>query len=115
MNKYQDFVWKKLATRDLLEQLAEEASELAQAALKMIRAVGYSENKTPVTIETAKENLQEEADDTLMMLSLLGLLTDGNPEDKWQNPDNNPKWERWATRLGYQDEAYELRGEMRLP
>lgn len=35
---YRDYILDKLDERTLLEQLAEEASELSQAALKLIRA-----------------------------------------------------------------------------
>ena len=44
---YRDYILDKLDERTLLEQLAEEASELSQAALKLIRAKGLSENITP--------------------------------------------------------------------
>ena len=45
---YRDFIKHKLDMRTLLEQLAEEASELSQASLKLIRAKGLSNNSTPI-------------------------------------------------------------------
>ena len=51
------FVLEKLDKRTILEQLAEEGSELSKASLKTIRAEEF-----------------------------------------------NPKWERWAKRLGYKEE-----------
>ncbi len=45
-----NYILSVLDTRTLLEQLAEEASELAQAALKFIRAAEYSNNPTPITL-----------------------------------------------------------------
>ena len=54
-----------LPDRELLEQLAEESAELSQAALKCIRAQGFSQNPTPVSCEDAMKNLQEEINDVL--------------------------------------------------
>lgn len=53
----------KLDKRALLEGLAEEASELAQAALKLIRAMGSSKNVTPTSEKEAWEHLYEEIAD----------------------------------------------------
>ena len=46
----------------MFEQLAEEAAELAQAALKLAR-IERGENPTPVSKEEAEENLREEYTD----------------------------------------------------
>lgn len=82
-----------LGERGLCEQLAEEASELSQAALKYIRAKGLSSNVTPISGEEAEANLREELNDVLMVADLLGLT-------KYDDEDNpNPKWKRWADRL----------------
>lgn len=56
----------------MLEQLAEEAAELAQAALKLAR-IERDENPTPVTSEEAHRNLIEEYTDVVMCTSELGL------------------------------------------
>lgn len=56
----------------MLEQLAEEAAELAQAALKLAR-IDRDENPTPVTSEQAQKNLIEEYTDVIMCTSELGL------------------------------------------
>lgn len=48
LDKYAEYIRSKLDRRTLLEQLAEEASELSQSALKVIRADGMSNNYTPV-------------------------------------------------------------------
>lgn len=90
MNKYKLRVIEKLDRRTALEQLAEEASELAQAALKVIRAEGLSKNPTPE--KKALSNLVEEAGDVLMVMELLGLVPSNTTED-------NPKWRRWSDRL----------------
>ena len=50
MSDYKDdklYVLQHLDRRTLLEQLAEEAAELSQAALKAIRAEELSNNPTP--------------------------------------------------------------------
>ena len=52
-----------------LEQLAEEATELAKAALKLAR-VQRGNNPTPVTKEQALENLQEEISDVHVCCSV---------------------------------------------
>lgn len=52
------YVHKHLTERDLLEQLAEECGELAQASLKLIRAKGYSSNVTPKSEHEATEQLK---------------------------------------------------------
>lgn len=47
MNKYAEYIMNTLTARELLEQLAEECNELSKASLKLIRALGLSENATP--------------------------------------------------------------------
>ena len=95
MNKYQKYILNVLTERELLEQLAEEAAELSQAALKLIRAAGYNNNSTPITRLKAAMNLDEELHDVLAVASLLGLVE--------YNDNENPKWKRWAERLGMKD------------
>lgn len=95
MNKYQKFVKENLTEQEILEQLAEEASELAQASLKLIRAK-YSNNKTPVSAQKAKENLLEEIDDVALVIAVY----EGFPIDE----EDYPKIIRWAKRLGFKDE-----------
>ena len=92
MNKYKEYVKCHLGKRTQLEQLAEECNELAQAALKVIRAEGYSKNATTTSREEATANLVEEAGDVLMVMELLGLVPGGTTKQ-------NPKWQRWKERL----------------
>lgn len=65
MNKYKEYILRVLTERELLEQLTEEAAEMQQAAMKLIRAEGLSNNTTPVTAGQARTNLQEEFSDLL--------------------------------------------------
>ena len=84
------FVLTELSTRTLLEQMAEEAAEVSQAALKLIRARGNG-NPTPMDAEEAWEWLEEEMSDLFMCATLLNL--------DLLEPLDNPKWERWAERI----------------
>lgn len=59
----------------LLEQLAEEASELAQAALKYARIL-RDNNPTPVTEKEACEHMTEEYTDVIHNARELGLQVD---------------------------------------
>ena len=59
----------------LLEQLAEEAAELAQAALKYSRIL-RGENPTPITEQKAIENLIEEYTDVIHCGMELDLKVD---------------------------------------
>lgn len=87
------YVHKHLTERDLLEQLAEECGELAQASLKLIRAKGYSANVTPKSEHEATEQLKEEAIDVCMLLRILSCLPHRD------TVENSPKWARWESRL----------------
>lgn len=54
------------------ELLAEESSELAQAALKRRRALDQR-NPTPVTVAEATDKLYEELADVLLVAAALGI------------------------------------------
>ena len=97
MNKYAEYVKNTLPARDLLEQLAEECNELSKASLKLIWAIGASENPTPIGQIEAYDNFVEEQKD---VVSVLWLLTNS---DRYAYIDGYPKYERWAKRLGYRE------------
>ena len=91
-----EYIQEKLTTEDLLCQLAEEAAELAQAALKLRRVYNGS-NPTPTTYEEAIGNLHEEIADVRLLLKMLSL---DDPNDKaLQNHIMQAKIKRWATRI----------------
>lgn len=92
---YKEYILNNLDDRTLLEQLAEEAAELAKAALKCICAEGLSNNTTPVSAGQARTNLQEEFSDVLTVAELLELI----------DCQNEKKLQRWAKRLGYKAES----------
>ena len=89
-----DYIRKKLDDPELLCQLAEEASELAQAALKLRRAI-TGDNPTPVTPEQARANLLEEVVDVLNCLRTMKIPID--PAAYYQAMDAKAK--RWSERL----------------
>lgn len=59
----------------MLEQLAEEACELAQACLKTARIL-RGENPTPVSIMRARANLKEEFTDVILCADQLKIDID---------------------------------------
>lgn len=76
-----------------LEALAEEASELSKAALKLAR-IYRNENPTPVTRQEATDNLNEEIADVLVCVR---SLREVNPEQIKEISGN--KTIRWIGRL----------------
>lgn len=126
---YIEFILTKLTRRDILEQLAEEASELAEvsnrisicandlgkSAIKLIRSTEDTNNVTPMECKDVVRDinvvaysisnhrttkLEEECGDVNMCLDLLHHIDDGEPIYNFHTLDN-PKWKRWAERLGF--------------
>lgn len=97
-------VTEKLPRRELLEALAEESAELTQAALKMIRACEWVENKTPVTKYEAQDNLLEEIADVELVLTCLGM---GYFHKHKIEKIKAEKLNRWCKRLGIEGEENE--------
>ena len=89
-----DYIREHLSEEDLLCQLAEEASELAQAALKVVR-IRNGSNPTPVSEQQANENLGEEIVDISVCLAVLGLCN-VDPEGDVRFAK---KLKRWCERL----------------
>lgn len=81
-------------TLAILLALAEEASELSQAALKYARALGLVKHPTPTVSCEALRNLQEEIND----LALVMLVADYKNIVSSMTIDYE-KIERWANRL----------------
>ena len=82
-----------LPEKEILAQLAEECAELAQAALKLRRALDGT-NPTPKSEENCREALREEIADVLLCLSEI--------EDTWIGRVayyTNTKRKRWLQRL----------------
>ena len=69
-----DFIRGQVGERELYAQLAEEATELAHAALKMRRTLS-NENPTPVQKDDAHKALLEECADVVLCMRALNLWT----------------------------------------
>lgn len=93
---YLDAVRNRLSDPELLAQLAEEAAELAQAALKMRRVMDGA-NPTPVTFEQAHNNILEEICDVETCVA--ALLYNTPTAVKVRADLRAQKLERWAERL----------------
>lgn len=91
-----EFIREKVSQEELLAQLAEEASELTHAALKLRRVYGGT-NPTPVKRSEAFSNLKEEIADVLLLLSILDLGESRNMPEYYKTMD--AKLARWAQRL----------------
>ena len=91
-----------LGKTEILAQLAEEASELAQAALKLRRAID-GKNPTPKTISECEAALDEEIADVELCLCQLGFASDAHTNA--QVAIMCRKEERWLSRLHARKDA----------
>ena len=82
-----------LPPEEILAQLAEEAAELAQAALKLRRVMDGT-NPTPVTLEEAVRSLNEEMADVTLCFDLVPFA-----DYSQVNEIRERKEERWKKRL----------------
>lgn len=89
-----ELIREKIPDEELLCQLAEEASELAQAALKMHRIID-GRNPTPVRMSEAWASLQEEVADVLLCLRVLDIEV----HDPTVYRRQEAKLNRWVSRL----------------
>lgn len=91
-----------LNTCQLLNQLVEEAAELASAASKMIRIIDGA-NPTPVTPEAGWKKLLEESADVQVCLGEILSIAD------WERVAHTreEKTARWVQRLEEKEGKYE--------
>ena len=89
-----DVIREILPPEELLAQLAEEASELAHAALKL-RRVYDGRNYTPVPEGVAIADLKEEVADVQLLITVLGLDKDLTENVRIKSA----KLKRWVGRL----------------
>lgn len=85
-----------LDDKELLCQLAEEAAELSQAALKLRRAID-GKNPTPKTIADCETSLDEEIADVALCLNEFGFQSDKHLFI--QSEIMEAKRKRWLSRL----------------
>ena len=95
-----NFIKRKVPVEELLTGLAEEAAELAQAALKLRRTFN-GVNPTPISEEQAMERLYEEIADVKLYVSLL----DVNPQ--YISEVMQHKLSRWRDRIEERDKKNE--------
>lgn len=81
-----NFIEEHMTRASLYEMLAEEATELAQASLKMARII-REENPTPVDPLDAWKSIEEEWNDLYLVNRVLSLTTDyvsmKHKADRW--------------------------------
>lgn len=98
-----EYIASRLSTEDILCQLAEEATELAQAALKLRRAITGT-NPTPVSESTATDDLFEELADVAVAEEAYFASISDNHRQREGLKDlvvciAKGKGERWVQRL----------------
>lgn len=69
------YIREKVIDEDLYNQLAEEASELAQAANKMVRVLRGT-NPTPKSFDDVAKDLTEEFSDLVLVAKILDIHVD---------------------------------------
>jgi NTP pyrophosphatase (non-canonical NTP hydrolase) len=89
-----EVIQARLPIDERLAQLAEEAAELSQAALKMRRAIDRK-NPTPVSVVDAYAGVKEEIADVLLCLRVAGFSI---ASDTYQAA-MDLKLKRWSSRL----------------
>lgn len=98
-----DEVLVHLPVPTVYEQLAEEYTECAKAALKIARII-RNENPTPITMREAKDHMLEEMADVDLVWKVLSLVQD-SPRESVNDHDNRmyTKLDRWIGRLNGDD------------
>lgn len=101
-----------LPKTEILAQLAEEASELAQAALKLRRALDGT-NPTPKSVAECEANLTEEIADVTNAIDTLfdsWFGDDFKSENEFWNAEReieDNKYSRWLSRLEAKEQSNE--------
>ena len=94
-----EYIAENLSDEDILCQIAEEAAELAQAALKLRRAITGT-NPTPVSYEDAIYNLIEEYGDVVVAFMAYAKKSEIDTEVyELSNENIESKFYRWAQRI----------------
>lgn len=94
-----EYIVENLSEEDILCQISEEAAELAQAALKLRRAMTQT-NPTTVSVKKAADDLMEEYGDTVVAYVVYAV------KSNWVDCQNivvgeiiRDKYNRWAQRI----------------
>ena len=92
---FEAIAWK-YGKKYILRQMAEECSELAQAALKYIRA---DLKETPMRIDEAIEHLTEEIADVRLMIDAVSATVLSERDVDNVQGIKEQKLDRWKTRM----------------
>lgn len=90
-------IFEQIGIPATLEQLAEECTELAQAALKESRRI-RGENPTPKTADDCMEAIQEELADVLVCIREIGVA--GYTTNDFDIAEKALRWEIRVGRKG---------------
>lgn len=69
-----NYIANNISELAVLMALAEEATELSKAAMKLARAKGLLDNPTPISVEQAENDLIEEYNDLLICVGVLNKM-----------------------------------------
>ena len=94
-----------LPKTEILAQLAEEASELAQAALKLRRALDGT-NPTPKSVEECRKAFEEEYADVMVCMVALGASDERKAHERI-GIIASEKYYRWIHRLQDKEQSDE--------
>ena len=97
-----DYIANNISELAVLMALAEEASELSKAAMKLARAKGLLDNPTPISVEQAENDLIEEYNDLLICVGVLNKMSSLAIEDM---DLRMRKCRRWAERIKKQKDT----------
>ena len=92
-----DYIENNISELAVLIALAEEASELSKAAMKLARAKGLLDNPTPISVAQAENDLIEEYNDLLNCIFILQRVSGLTVSENTVLRDI--KYRRWATRI----------------
>ena len=92
-----DYIANNISELAVLMALAEEASELSKAAMKLAGAKGLLDNPTPISVEQAENDLIEEYNDLLNCIVMLNKVSGLTVSENTVLRDS--KYRRWAVRI----------------
>lgn len=99
-----EYIAENISELAALIALAEEATELSKAAMKLARAKGLLDNPTPISVEKAEADLIEEYNDVINCIDVLGEMSSLAVEDM---DTRIQKCRRWAERIKMQKDTKE--------
>lgn len=101
-----DYIRSRVPEAEVYASLAEEAAEIAQAALKCRRTM-VEGNPTPISKGTAHTEFLVELGDVMTCLEVLGIDVSTNPTIQTVK---NSKLERWADRIYVEEKKKQSAG-----